>query len=539
MAAAKHTTPAFAVTASYTQQRIPQFSGNPFIEALPPPLDEDDLLSALFCIPEFEASQRDWGKSDRLQMLAQLSSFMVPMGRHLRLGQQLDALMRQGYVGRAPRTVASQQVFNTLYEHQKAGTTFNTTAATLTAQLSAALIGLPGMGKTTTIRRLMARFPGVIFHPDYSIFQVPYLHIEMPYDGASVKGLATSIFRKLDALLPDARYSEQYGNPRFGAETLMNHAARLLHLHAVGVLVVDELQNLENSPKNHEALMTLLVSASNELGVPILFVGTNKAEGLLQKDFRQARRSSGLASTYWGALSQGTEDEPGEWDDFMSVLWEFQWVKNPTPLSQPLSNLMFHHSQGVADIAIKLFAVAQSRAIYDGSETLTGALIDSVAQNELARVMPMIEAIRRDDVRLLSVYRDIAPLRLDAMLTDVAANFSARKIRGVSIKGSSPEFGPMVKKVLSEVGFEPQDAQTLAEKVADSETVLEGIQKALKHATSGQPVKAPKASKAETPVSYPHGDLRNAGLPGTTGQTVVERMQALRMLADVDAILAI
>lgn len=539
MAAPKPTTPQFAVKAIYTPQRIPQYRGNPFIEALPPTLDEDELLGKLFSVPEFDVSQRQWSKSERLQMVAQLSSFMVPMDRHLRLGQHLDALMRQGYVGRAPRTIESQQVYNKLYEHQKAGTTFNTATVKLTAQLSAALIGLPGMGKTTTIRRLLARLPEVIFHPEYSIFQVPYLHIEMPYDGASVKGLATSIFRKLDALLPDARYGEQFGNPRYGAETLMNHAARLLHIHAVGLLVVDELQNLENSPKNHEALMTLLVSASNELGVPILFVGTNKAEALLQKDFRQARRSSGLASTYWGALYQGTEDEPGEWEDFMSVLWEFQWVRTPTPLSHPLSNLLFHHSQGVADIAIKLFAVAQSRAIYDGSETLTGALIDSVAQNELARVMPMIEAIRRDDVRLLGAYRDIAPLGLDSMLADVAAKFSSRKVRGVSIKGSSPEFLPMVTEVLTTVGFERQDAQTLAEKVTDSETALEGVQKALKHATSGKPVKSPKAGKEEKPISYPPGDLRSAGLPDQAGKTVVERLQTLRMLADVDAILTI
>lgn len=529
----------FAVEALYTPQRIPQYRGNPLIEALPTPLEDDALIESLFSTPEFDTTQREWTQSERLQMLAQLSSFMVPMDRHLRLAQHIDTLMRQGYVGRAPRTVESQRVFTKLYEQQKAGKTFNTSLVQLTAQLSGALIGIPGMGKTTTIQRILQRVPAVIFHPQHNIYQVPYLHIEMPYDGASVKGLAESIFRKMDLLLPDANYGKQYGKERSGAETLMNHAARVLHMHAVGLLVVDELQNLENSPKNHDALMTLLVSASNELGVPILFVGTNKAQSLLSQDFRQARRSIGIASSYWGPLLEGTEEKPEEWNDFLSVLWHFQWVKNPTPLSPPLSNLMFHHTQGVADIAIKLFAIAQARAIYDGTETITGALIESVAQNELALVMPMIEAIRRDDVEALVTYRDIAPTGLDKLLAGVGAKFSGRKVRGASINGSNPLFVPTVVDALTSVGFDLPEAQELAAQVADSSNVLNGVKKALQHATSGKAIATRKTKKQSEPPCYPPGDYRNALLPTHAGTTVLERLKFLNMLTDVDALLTI
>jgi hypothetical protein len=535
---AKHAALPFAVDAIYTPQRIPQYRGNPFIEALPPALEEDALLESLFSVPEFDIGQREWTTTERLQMIGQLSSFMVPMDRHLQLAQHLDTLMRQGYVGRAPRTAESHRVFTKIYEQQKAGKTFDTSAVQLTAQLSGALVGIPGIGKTTTLRCLFARIPQVIFHRQHNIYQVPYLHIETPYDGASVKGLAESIFRKLDALLPDADYGKQYSNQRSGAETLMNHAARVLHMHAVGLLVVDELQNLENSPKNHEALMTLLVSASNELGVPILFVGTNKAQNLLSQDFRQARRTTGIASTYWGALQKGSAEEPSEWEDFMSVLWRFQWVRQASPLSSQLSDLMFHHSQGVTDIAIKLFAIAQARAIYDGTETLTAALIESVAQNELARVMPMIEAIRRDDICALAAYRDIAPIGLDALLAGVSTKFSGRKVRGVAITGDSPMFAPTVAEALTTVGFELPDAQALAAKVADSSNVLEGVQKALRHATTGKAIKSPTKAKMAAPVTYPPGDYRNGLLQENTGQSVLERLKTLNMIPDINTILS-
>ena len=534
---AKPTSPSFAVKAIYTPQRIPQYRGNPFIEALPQALGEDELLESLFSVPEFDEQQRFWSKSERLQMIAQLSGFMVPMDRHLHLAQQIDALIRQGYVGRAPRTVESQRIYTKLYEQQKAGKTFDTSAVQITAQLSAALIGLPGMGKTVTIRRLLARIPQVIFHPEHHVFQVPYLHIETPYDGASVKGLAESIFRKMDVLLPDAHYGKQYSNQRSGAETLMNHAARVLHMHAVGLLVVDELQNLENSPKNHDSLMTLLVSASNELGVPILFVGTNKAQGLLLQDFRQARRSSGIGSTYWWALSKGSPENPGEWEDFLSVLWRFQWVKTPVPLSAHLSDLLYHHSQGVVDVAIKLFAVAQARAVFDGSEMLTAVLLDSVAQNELARVAPMMEALRRNDLKALAAYRDIAPVGLNDLLADVPLKFAGRKVFGAAIRGDDPLFAPVVTNAFTAVGFEKSDAERLATQVADAPNALEAVVTGLKHATSGKPVRSQRDKPEAASAEFRPGDLRSASFPADDGETVVVRLKTRKMLADIDAVL--
>lgn len=394
--------------ANYIEQRIPQYRGNPLIEALPPSLDDDALLGALFAMPEFSPEQQSWPLHERMQMLAQLANFMIPLPRHLHLAHSLDALIRQGYIGRIPRSAASHRIFGKLHEQYRQKTTYSTNSSVV-AQLSSSLIGLSGMGKTTTIKRLMSRTPEVIYHPDYGIYQIPYLHIETPYDGASVKGLAHSIFRKVDNLLPEAGYTEQYGiTTRLGAETLMNHAARILHMHCVGLLVVDEIQNLENSPKNRQALMTLLVSASNELGVPILFIGTNKARRILSLDFRQARRSIGQSLTYWDRLRKGNQANMDEWEDFISILWRFQWTRHPVAESAFLADLLYQYSQGIVDIAIKLFAASQVRAMLDGSETLTGQLIADVAQRELAMVAPMIAALRRDDVATLRAYDDIA-----------------------------------------------------------------------------------------------------------------------------------
>lgn len=525
--------------AEYVEQRIPQYRGNPLIEALPPCLDDDALLEEMFAVPEFALEQRDWSTSERMQMVAQLSNFMVPLQRHMHLARSLDTLMRQGYVGRIPRSAASHRVFGVLHDNLRKKTPFGK-GSNITAQLSTSLIGLSGMGKTTTVKRLLSRVPEVIHHPDYGIYQTPYLHIETPYDGASVKGLAHSIFRKIDMLLPEANYTQQYARNRStGAETLMNHAARLLHMHCVGLLVLDEIQNLEHSPKNRHALMSLLVSASNELGVPIVFIGTNKARRILSLDFRQARRSVGQGLAYWDRLSKGTPAEPHEWEDFVNILWRFQWVKNPAKDSAFLTDLLYLHSQGIVDIAIKLFAASQIRAMMDGSETITGQLISDVSKRELALVEPMVDALRRGDIDALQACDDIAPLNLEQLLKNVQQSYAGRKVRGASIRYDNELFVPVVAAALESVGFEPETAVDMAETVAGPETtnVLDGVKKALSTSTAGPKPKSTKRKDGmRTTADYPPADYRNALLKSEK-ETVLQRLTTLGMLPDLEKLL--
>ena len=529
------------VEAKYTEQRLPRYRGNPLIEALPPILDDQELAQALTQFPDFDANQRDWPVHERFLLVAGLANFMVPLPRHIQLARTLETLMREGYVGRAPRTAEHVRIAQQLYENQKAGIAFSSMAAALPATLSTALVGISGMGKTVTTRRRLSLVPTVIYHSDLHIWQIPYLHVETPHDGASAKGLAHAILRKTDTLVPDAHYYETYalrGKPSL--ETLLNHAARVLHMHFVGLLVVDEVQNLENSPKNKQALMSLLVSASNELGVPILFIGTNKARHVLTLDFRQARRATGYGQSYWDRLAKGDWNHPNEWEDFISALWHFQWLRHPVDLNPHFGDLMYHHSQGIIDIAIKLFAAAQWRAMLDGSETITAQLIDDCAKCELALVQPMVDAIRRQDAVALATYDDVAPLNLEGMLKEVQRKYEGRRLRAASIKPGDEPFAPQLAASLTQLGMEAEQAMALADQVeatGEATNLLEGCGQAL------QALKPPKAlrtkkGEAPEPETFQPGDLRNAIQQAKANQTTVfEALQASHMLCDLNEVL--
>lgn len=528
--------------AIYTPQRIPQYAGNPLIEALPALGNEAEILRTLLALPNFEEAQRQWDDQERIAMIAQLSNFMLPLERHIQLAFSLDSMMRQGYVGRIPHSMRSQEIFKKLHEKRLLNSSED-----ITPQISASLIGVSGMGKTSTLKRYLSRIPQVIHHPDYGIYQITYLHIETPYDGASVKGLAHSIFRKVDALLPGADYTGQYSSERGGAETMMNHAARILHMHCVGMLIVDEIQNLTNSPKNRQALMTLLVSASNELGVPILFVGTPKARDLLSLSFRQARRSIGYGIPIWERLDKHATEEadeeslaPSDWDVFSHALLRYQWIRNPIDEQSKLylANLLYEHSQGIIDIAIKLFATAQIRAIMDGSELISGQLLVDVAKRELSMLAPMVDALRRNDIHALQDYDDIAPISLGEIIARTEVKYTGKQVSGASVTPSTSAYNQILMSVLQVIGFDNDKAELLTAQTTEmgATNALDGIQKALKQASSGS--KSKKASKAESsaPISYEPGDYRNVLHQGEG--RVLDRYRYLGMLPDLDSLFA-
>lgn len=500
------------VSAKYAQQTIPQFRGNPLIEALPPTMSDDALIDALTLMPEFDPSQRQWSTSDRFMMLKSLQNFMIPMQNHVELSRAMDSMMRAGYVGRAPRTPGHAKIFQSIYEKQLAGMGFSQTAASRTPQISTSLVGISGMGKTTTVNRWCAHLPKVIYHEEYNLYQIPYLHVEMPSDGSSIKGLAHGILQKIDELIPGADYYSQYAlKGKAGADTIMRSVARLMNLHLVGLLICDEVQNLTNATKGGQKVMTELVSACNDLKVPILFIGTNKASKVLSIDFRQSRRSSGHGISPWDRLHPGTAGQESEWDAFLDILWQFQWTRNPVPLDPILSKRMYDCSQGVIDLAIKLFASAQARAMLNGTEQLTPELILEIFEDEFKLMHPMVEALSRDDLEMLCQYDDIAPLNLQQHIDSAHRKLNQLKSPLFSVRATDNTFTPRLAAGLTAMGFSAEESSEVAEAVAQADSSInlaQGVKQAVSALTSTPPAKRKRRTTAQEELAPDRFDDR-------------------------------
>lgn len=400
---------------------LPEYASNPFIAAMPPLMSTRELLKALSSPPHFDAKERNYSATLRKHCVLRLGRMFHPMARQVQLAERIGMLIRQGYIGRNP---ANNDYIAHLQDGAERIAHGSLTAATSVHSLSTAssfaLAGCSGAGKSQTVERTLALYPQVIVHTTpFTLTQIAWMKLDCPTQG-SPKQLCINFFAEVDRLA-GTNYLNLYGHQSRSAEWMLLRMAQVARLHALGLLVVDEVQNLRRTVIGPEALMNFLVLLINTIGIPIAVVGTLGAVPILQRNFRQGRRATGIGSAVWDRMPRGKE-----WDAFITELWRFQWTRVETPITDEIREALYHESQGVVDIVVKLYMLVQLRLISIGEvrqpfeEAITAALITQVAKEHLVIVRPMLEALRKNNLEEIKKYDDLAPLQayLDSVIGD-------------------------------------------------------------------------------------------------------------------------
>lgn len=241
------------------------------------------------------------------------------------------------------------------------------------------------------------------------------------------------------------------------------------------MLVIDEIQHLSTAKsQGSEKMLNYFVTLVNTIGIPVVLVGTNKAIGVLQSQFRQARRGSGQGDMVWERMKRDAS-----WDLLLEGMWDNQWVRHPVPLTPELSAELYDLSQGITDIAVKIFVMAQIRAMSTGKETLSASLFRQVAKENLQLVQPMIDALRSGDLRKVAQYEDIRPIDLGQFMEKESSSIRINeKIRELQVakkkqterQALSIEEESIVKLV--ELEIPPGIAKRLVKKVMEGKGTL-------------------------------------------------------------------
>ncbi|WP_288896276.1 AAA family ATPase [uncultured Delftia sp.] len=551
--------PAHVQLADYKQQKQARYSGNKLIEALPLPLSEEQVIESLEFLPKFDESSRQWARHDRLRELLSLSNVMVPLTSHVELALTLDNMLREGYIGRRPMSPEHVGIYQEIHDDAQKPRAFRQTYDTVAPKLSASIIGVSGMGKTTTIQRCLARYPQVIYHPDLDLYQITWLHFEMSKDGKGVKALLSAIIHAIAELIPDNTYVEDYLKKGRATDAALQTSVRiLLNKHCVGLLVPDEIQNAANTRgQSDQVVMTELTTLANKSKNPVLYIGTPKAEKVLGLDMRQARRSLGMGLGNWSPLPrydvvQGEAtmqlvEADGEWVYFMECLWKYCWMSTPQRLTPELLDAFYDCTQGIIDLAIKLFIVVQARAILDDLDTLSVQLVLSVYESQFTLVHPMVTALRNDDREALLMFEDVKSLHVETLMEGLERRQRLTRMRAASSRPGSPDFQLRLVNAGTALGMPVEDAKVLAVEVEQDGTARNMFDAAAQLAKKAAPAKkgvtkhkgtrGTETAQVSIPsfpgIEHRPDDFRHAIVRAATERTsIVEQLFALQLVRE-------
>ena len=450
--------------AKYKEQVVPDYRHNPLIEALPPIWSSSEVVDMLLYNEGHHDGERKLDTHHRLHSVLRLFRYFQPLKEHIDIEQRFSRCIRQGYLSRNP--LSPEYVKSLVHGYEAIQTRKNY------AQLNSfwptasgfTIIGLSGVGKTSAVTNILNLYPQVIEHSNYRdtplvLKQVVWLKLDCPHDG-SVKGLCMEFFEAIDRAV-GTDYFETYCKYRTATiDILMIRMAQAARLHCVGVLVIDEIQHLSLAKSGgSEKMLNFFVTLVNTIGVPVVLIGTSKAKPILQGDFRQARRSSGQQ----GDLIWDRMKNDASWDIFVSSMWENQWTKNVVPLTDDLKDALYNESQGIVDIAVKLYAMVQTRAIALGIEIFEPSDFRTVASECLELVKPMLEALRSGNKKKIEAYSDIMPVNVDDYYAAYVAMLPPSE--DVPIKRNKISLSEKAVIKLMELDVEPTLAKRIVGKV--------------------------------------------------------------------------
>ena len=447
--------------ARYEKEIGPQPENNPLVLALPAIKSDLDWTKQLTTLPDHGDEQLQDPSHVRAYHVVALKDFFVVGPRALRLARQVDLMIRSGYAKRNPlegdHFRELQRAFSSA-QAAKAGKVQRLVFSKTSAILTSSLIGVSGMGKSTTMEAILAAYPQYLLHEATGIHQIVWLKVDCPKDG-NVKELALNILRAFDAVLGTAHAPKTTKN--VSVDELMARVMQLARVHCLGLLVVDELQNVSvRKSGGREELLNWFQELINELKLPVFILGTFKARDVLQLDVRHARRGGVIGSATWRPLARGAE-----FDLLIEELWGYQWLRNPGDLTEEFRAAVFEETQGIVAFIVDMFLVCQLHALSQGKETLTADMFRDVARKDFEFLQPVLCALRSGQPLRMMKFPDLGSYDVDEiiqhrhMLIPQEAGGPVAEKPGVSIVGRA------AAKIQSALGLSGPEAKALVEDV--------------------------------------------------------------------------
>lgn len=339
-----------------------------FTTKLPEMKSGNELISALSIIPEYDETICQQNQAVRLMALSDLYQIYIPSQMSLEIYSKLYlALLR------SMQKKGTQMAIKQRYENYRA-IQQQSYSGILGGSDSFTIIGTSGIGKSSAISRAISLITeNRIIETDKPYTKIiPCLIVQCPFD-SSVKGLLLEILRKVDEELGTDHYIHAVKS-RASTTDMLIGAVSSIALNNIGMLVVDEIQNVVNS-KNGKSLIGALTQLINNSGISICMVGTPESTVFFEQAMQLARRSVGLQYT--------TMKYDEYFQSFCKIIFKYQFLKNRTEITAAITEWLYEHSAGVISVVVSLIHDAQEIAILTGKEVLNLDTLNQAYQQRL------------------------------------------------------------------------------------------------------------------------------------------------------------
>ena len=324
------------------------------IKKLPPMLSGSELERALTILPEYDPAIVNENEAMRLIALTDIYKVFVPN----QMSREIYSKLYLALLRSLQKKESKLRVKQTLENHR--AILQQEHSGILGGSDSFTIIGVSGIGKSSSISRvvqLLTKEPVIEMDKPYGKI-LPCVLVQCPFD-SSVKGLLLEIIRVVDEQLGSSYYPKAT-SARATTDMLIGTVSQIC-LNHIGILVVDEIQNVAIS-KNGRNLLGALLQLINCSGISICMVGTPECTEFFTQAMQLARRSLGLQ---YEAMDYGAEFEK-----LCHTLFQYQYVKNPAELDDAIVRWLYEHSNGNVSTVVTLLHDAQEIAILEGSEVL-------------------------------------------------------------------------------------------------------------------------------------------------------------------------
>ena len=324
------------------------------IYTLPAMKSGQELIAALEVLPEYDSSICLADAPIRLVALSDLYRIYVPSQMSLEIYSKLYLALLRSLQKKGTKLAVQQQNQNykAIMQQEYSGIMGGSDSFTI--------IGASGIGKSSAISRTISLITEnriiEVENPYTKI--IPCICVQCPFD-SSVKGLLLEILRKVDECI-SSQYYQNALRARSTTDMLIGAVSQVA-LNHIGLLVVDEIQNVVNS-KNGKSLVGMLTQLINNSGISICMVGTPEGAVFFEQAMQLARRSLGLR---YDVMEYGSA-----FRTFCEVLFSYQYVRRRTELTDAIVAWLYEHSGGNISVVVSLIHDAQEIAILNGTECL-------------------------------------------------------------------------------------------------------------------------------------------------------------------------